>query len=280
MPLQAHRPVTPSQRYHVSNRSGVSPERPERRLTRSTKSSGGRNVYGRVTVRRRGGGHKRKFRQVDFRREKYDIPAKVARIEYDPNRSANLALLHYADGEKRYILAPRNVKEGSTVVSSAGQIDFNPGNAMPLRHMPPTARIHALELKPNTRAQMVRGAGTSAQLVGIEGDRATVRMPSGELRYLHADCRATLGEVGNAEHQNRILGKAGRNRWHGNRPRVRGVAMNPIDHPMGGGEGRTSGGGHPVSPWGQLAKGYPTRRKSKPSNRMILVRANGHKLKK
>ncbi len=279
MPLHETRPVTPSQRFRVANRSGVAAKRPERLLTRSTKRSSGRNVHGRITSRRRGGGHKRKFRRIDFRREKYGIPARVAEIEYDPNRSANIALLVYSDGEKRYILAPREVRVGSVLTSYAQKGEYQPGNAMPLRHMPPAARLHALELVPNTRAQLVRSAGVSAQLVGIEGDRATIRMPSGELRILHADCRATLGAVGNPDHQRTVLGKAGRNRWRGRRPRVRGVAMNPIDHPMGGGEGRTSGGGHPVSPWGQLAKSYPTRRKSKPSNRQILVRANGRKVK-
>ncbi len=280
MPLKEHRPLTPTQRYHVANKNPKisTTNKPVRGLVRTKKKSGGRNTYGRVTSRRRGGGHKQQYRVIDFRRDKLDIPAKVQAIEYDPNRSANLALLAYADGEKRYILAPRGLEVGQVVINSeAGE--FNDGNCMFLSSMPPATRIHAIELVPGQGAQICRSAGTAAQLINVEGDRATVKMPSGEIRILHSRCRATIGEVGNGEHQNVSLGKAGRNRWKGKRPRVRGVAMNPVDHPMGGGEGRTAGGGHPVSPWGQLAKNFPTRRRSKPSNSSIIVRRNGKKLK-
>lgn len=278
MPLKQHRPTTPTQRYRVSNQQDLAPNAPVRSLIKPKKRTGGRNAYGRITSRRRGGGHKRRYRVIDFRRDKLDIPAKVQQIEYDPNRSANLALLAYRDGEKRYILAPKGVKPGSILIN-AETADFTAGNCMPLKAMPPATRIHAIELLPGRGAQMVRTAGASAQLIGVDGDRATIKLPSGEIRIVNSRCRATIGEVGNSEHQNVTLGKAGRTRWKGKRPRVRGVAMNPIDHPMGGGEGRTSGGGHPVSPWGQLAKGYPTRRRSKPSNSSILVRRNGRKFK-
>lgn len=280
MALKQHRPLTPTQRYFVANKvEEISTEnKPVRTLVRAKKRSGGRNAYGRVTSRRRGGGHKRQYRVIDFRRDKLDIPATVQAIEYDPNRSANLALLAYADGEKRYILAPRGLAVGSKIVS-ADKADYSDGNAMPLSAMPPATRVHAVELVPGRGAQIGRSAGAGAQLVNVDGDRATLKMPSGEIRVVHSRCRATIGEVGNSDHQKVSLGKAGRNRWKGKRPRVRGVAMNPVDHPMGGGEGRTSGGGQPVSPWGQLSKGYPTRRRSKPSNSAILVRRNGKKMK-
>lgn len=279
MPLISKNPITPGQRFLISNRQEVSKKRPEKKLTESLKKSGGRNTYGRVTSRRRGGGHKRRYRIIDFKRTRLDEPAKVEAIEYDPNRSCYIALVVYPDGEKRYIIAPRDLGVGDTVVSTNDRAEYNPGNTMPLRVIPPATAIHGIELTPGRGAQIVRSAGNSAQILGIEGDRVTVKLPSGEVRIIHGDCRATIGTVGNAEHMNQSLGKAGRNRWKGRRPRVRGVAMNPIDHPMGGGEGRTSGGGHPVSPWGQLAKGYPTRRRSKPSNSMILVRRNGKKVK-
>jgi large subunit ribosomal protein L2 len=280
MALKQHRPLTPTQRYYVANKNEkISTENtPVRGLVKAKKRSGGRNAYGRVTSRRRGGGHKRQYRVIDFRRDKLDIPATVQAIEYDPNRSANLALLAYADGEKRYILASRGLEVGSKVIS-AETADFTDGNAMPLSAMPPATRVHAIELVPGRGAKIGRSAGTGAQLVNVDGDSATLKMPSGEIRIVHSRCRATIGEVGNSEHQKISLGKAGRNRWKGKRPRVRGVAMNPVDHPMGGGEGRTSGGGQPVSPWGQLAKGFPTRRRSKPSNSMIVVRRNGKKMK-
>jgi len=280
MSLKHHRPLTPTQRYLILNRNEKisTTNKPVRALVKSKKRSGGRNVYGRMTIRRRGGGHKRRYRMVDFRRDKLDVPATVAAIEYDPNRSANLALLHYADGEKRYILAPRGLDVGAKVVS-AEKADFTDGNAMPLHSMPPATYVHAIELVPGRGAQLCRSAGTAAQLISVDGKRATLKMPSGEIRMVHSRCRATIGEVGNSEHQKVSLGKAGRNRWKGKRPRVRGVAMNPVDHPMGGGEGKTSGGGHPVSPWGQLSKSYPTRRRSKTSNSQIIVRRNGRKMK-
>ncbi|MCC5789855.1 MAG: 50S ribosomal protein L2 [Opitutales bacterium] len=279
MALKEYRPITPTQRFLVLNpQEKLEKKKPERRLTKSKKRSSGRNAYGRITSRRRGGGHKRNLRLVDFRRDKLDIPAKIQGLEYDPNRSANLALLAYADGEKRYILAPRGLGEGDTVVTSE-TCDFNPGNATSLGRIPPSTKIHAIEMLPGKGAQMVRTAGAAATLVSVDGEKATIKLPSGEIRMVNSRCRATIGEVGNAEHSNIILGKAGRNRWKGRRPRVRGVAMNPVDHPMGGGEGRTSGGGHPVSPWGQLAKGFPTRRRSKTSNSQILVRRNGRKVK-
>ena len=279
MPLVELRPLTAGQRFHVTNRMDVDKKRPEKKLTKAKKRTGGRNNNGRITSRRRGGGHKQRIRIIDFRREKYDIPATVKAIEYDPNRSANLALLVYADGEKRYILAPNGVKVGARLVSASKGADFNPGNSMPLEFMPPAAKIHAVELRPGAGAQMVRSAGLSAQLVNIDGEYATVKLPSGELRMVKKNCRATMGTVGNSEHQKATIGKAGRSRWLGKRPRVRGVAMNPVDHPMGGGEGRTSGGGHPMSPWGQLSKGFPTRAKTKSSNKLILTRRNGRKMR-
>ncbi len=279
MPLKKFRPHTPTQRFLLlSKQPDLADKRPEKRLAKSTKKSGGRNAYGRITSRRRGAGHKRLYRRIDFRREKLDIPARVQTIEHDPNRSANIALLAYRDGEKRYILAPRGVAVGDTLITSE-KAAFDSGNCMPLRVIPPSTKIHAIEMIPGKGAQIARSAGMTAQLVSVDGNRATVKLPSGEIRIIHAACRATIGEVGNHEHGNVIEGKAGRRRWKGRRPRVRGVAMNPIDHPMGGGEGRTSGGGHPVSPWGQLAKGYPTRRRSKPSNAFILVRRDGTKVK-
>ena len=280
MPLTDSRPLTPGQRFLTRNKQEVSNKKPERKLTTYNHKKKGRNCYGRITSRRRGGGHKRAYRIIDFRRDKLDIPAKVQAIEYDPNRSANIALLAYADGEKRYILAPRGVSEGDTLINASKRIEFSAGYSMPLAVIPPATKIHAIELLPGRGAQIARSAGQSAQLVSVDGDRATIKMPSGEIRYLHSACRATIGEVGNTEHEGQSLGKAGRNRWLGRRPRVRGVAMNPVDHPMGGGEGRTSGGGHPQSPWGQLSKGFPTRKKSNPTNSQILVRRNGRQLKK
>ena len=280
MPLHQKRPLTPSQRFYVANRAELSTKRPEKSLVESKNKTGGRNVYGRLTSRRRGGGHKQLYRLVDFKRNRFDAPATVIALEYDPNRSANIALVQYEDGQKSYVLAPNGLKVGGVITSSRNRLDYSVGNNMPLREMPPAMKVHAIELKPDTKAQLVRSAGTSAQLVGIEGDMATLRMPSGEVRMVLARCRATIGEVGNGQHQNATLGKAGRARWLGKRPRVRGVAMNPVDHPMGGGQGKTSGGGHPVSPWGQLSKGKPTRRKSKTTNSMIVVRRNGRKVKK
>lgn len=281
MPTIEQKPLTPGQRFHVKSfEEGISDLGPEKRLSEFKKRTGGRNCYGRITSRRRGGGHKQRIRKIDFKREKFDIPARVARLEYDPNRSANIALLFYADGEKRYILAPSGVAIGDTLVSFSEAGEFREGNNMPLRSIPPSTKVHSISTQPGKAAQFVRSAGVSAQLVAIDGNRATLRMPSGEVRMVHSNCRATIGEVGNASHRTSKLGKAGRSRWKGRRPRVRGVAMNPVDHPMGGGEGRSSGGGHPVSPWGQLAKGFPTRLRSKQSNRMILVRRKGNKVKR
>jgi large subunit ribosomal protein L2 len=281
MAIISKRPVTPAQRFHVGVKSeGLSKERPVTRLTESKKRTGGRNNNGRITSRRRGGGHKKLYRRIDFRRNRLDEAAEVIRFEYDPNRSAHIALIQYEDGEQRYILAPNKLKAGDKVINASGVTEFKPGNSMPLEFIPPAMKVHNIELRPNTKAQLVRTAGGAATLVSIEKGMATLRMPSGEIRMVNATCRATIGEVGNSEHGNVKIGKAGRNRWKGRRPRVRGVAMNPVDHPMGGGEGRTSGGGHPVSPWGQLAKGFPTRRKNKASNKLILVRRDGRKLKK
>jgi large subunit ribosomal protein L2 len=280
MPLIQKRPLTPGQRFHIANRPEITKATPEKSLLLSIKKSGGRNVYGRATSRRIGGGHKRLYRIVDFKRTRFDQPATVLAIEYDPNRTAFIALVSYENGDKSYILAPKGLKVGDKIVASKNKLEFNVGNNMPLIHMPPSIKIHAIELKPGTKASIARTAGTSAQLVGIEGDKAMIRMPSGEVRYVLAACRATIGELSNEQHQNESLGKAGRVRWLGKRPCVRGVARNPVDHPMGGGQGKTSGGGHPVSPWGQLAKGKPTRTLSKTTNTMIVVRRNGRKVKK
>ena len=280
MALVEKRPITPSQRFYKQNKQDLSKNGPERRLTIHKKRSSGRNAYGRITTRRRGGGHKRHIRIIDFRREKLDIPAKIQEIQYDTNRSANLALLAYADGEKRYIIAPRGLVIGDTVVASETSREINPGNSLLLSNIPPSTKIHNIELIPGKGGQMARAAGTAAQLMGLDGGYATVKLPSGEIRLINLRCRATIGEVGNNQHQSRTIGKAGRSRWLGKRPRVRGVAMNPVDHPMGGCEGRTSGGGHPTSPWGQLSKGFPTRRKSKTTNKFILVNRNGKKFKR
>ena len=281
MSIIKSRPLTPTQRYLGRTKTLDSSEnRPCKRLVQSKLRISGRNCYGRITMRRRGGGHKRLLRLIDFRREKLEIPAIVERLEYDPNRSANIALLKYSDGEKRYILATSSMKVGDSVLSSNKvQSEFTDGLSLPLSLIPQGVKVHCIEFEPGKGAKLVRTAGASAQLVAVEGDVATLKMPSGEVRLLNAKCRATIGEVGNAERNNRSLGKAGRNRWLGKRPRVRGVAMNPVDHPMGGGHGKTAGGGHPVSPWGQLSKGKPTRRNSKPSNRLIVVRRNGKKVR-
>jgi large subunit ribosomal protein L2 len=283
MALKSYRPLTPAQRFTTLNRSEeLSTKRPERALLESQSKSGGRNVYGRVTSRRRGGGHKRLYRVIDFKRDILDVPAKIQAIEYDPNRSANLALVVYTNGVKRYILAPKGMKVGDTIVASdkATTNDFLVGNNFPLAIIPPATRLHNVELIPGRGGKMARTAGTSIELVAVENGYAQLKMPSGEIRLVNPKCRATIGEVGNGEHSNQSLGKAGRNRWLGRRPRVRGMAMNPVDHPNGGGQGKSKGGGgrqQVVSPWGQLAKGFPTRRRSKPSNSLILVRHNGRK---
>lgn len=272
MALRKTKPTSPGRRFQTYDSfEGLSRSRPEKSLVRALKKTGGRNAKGRVTCRHRGGGHKRRYRVIDFKRQKMEVPAKVAAIEYDPNRSARIALLHYVDGEKRYIVAPQSLAVGDTVIASR-TADIKPGNVLPLRNMPLGTQIHNLELHPGKGSQLVRSAGSFAQLMAKEGRYAQVKLPSGEVRMFLMDCKATVGQVGNAEHGNISLGKAGRSRWLGRRPRVRGVAMNPVDHPMGGGEGKASGGRHPCSPWGQPTKGYRTRKKRKVSDRYIVKR--------
>lgn len=272
MPVNKRKPTSSGRRFQtVSDFVEITKTEPEKSLLASKSSSGGRNASGRVTSRHRGGGHKQKYRLVDFRRTKDGIPAKVAGIEYDPNRNARLALLHYADGEKGYILAPVGLRPGDTVMSGA-KADIRPGNALPLRNIPAGSTVHAIELRPGGGAKMARSAGAAVQLMSKESDRALLRLPSGEMRTVSLDCRATIGQVGNTEAELVKLGKAGRNRWKGVRPQTRGVAMNPVDHPLGGGEGKTSGGRHPVSPWGK-PEGR-TRKKNKASDRDIVRRRN------
>jgi len=275
MPLQKLRPTSPGRRFTVKvNSPQLHKGAPHEPLLEKQAKTGGRNNHGRITTRHRGGGHKRHYRKIDFRRNKDGIIGKVERIEYDPNRSAHLALILYADGERRYILAPKKVRAGDEV-QSGQQAPIKPGNALPVRNIPVGSLVHCIELKPGKGAQMVRAAGGSAQLVAREGAYATLRMRSGETRKVHVDCRATIGEVGNNEHNLRKLGKAGASRWRGVRPTVRGVAMNPIDHPHGGGEGRTSGGRHPVSPWGMPTKGKKTRSNKRTDN--MIIRRRGRK---
>ena len=273
MGLKKYKPKTAALRFTtLSDFEGVSKKRPERGLVEIKKSQAGRNAQGRITVRHRGGGHTKFLRLVDFKRQqKLDIPAKVQAIEYDPNRTARLALLAYADGEKRYILAPNGVKVGATLLAGpkAEPVD---GNALPLSAIPMGMAIHAIEMAPGEGAKMVRSAGMVARIAARDEAFAHVKLPSGEMRKVRVGCYATIGQVGNLEHENISLGKAGRKRWKGIRPTVRGVAMNPVDHPMGGGEGRSSGGGHPVTPWGQLTKGKRTRNGRKPSSRFIVQR--------
>ncbi len=272
MALKKYRPTTPSRRFMVKlDHSDLTKKPREKSLSVSLKSSGGRNNFGRMTVRHRGSGNKRAYRLIDFRRDKIGIPARVAAIEYDPNRTANIALLHYADGEKRYILAPGGLKVGDQVMSGP-EADISLGNALPLKAIPLGTMIHNIELRAGKGGQMVRGAGGAAQIQAREGKYATVRLPSGEVRMVHVECMATIGQVGNEDHAHISLGKAGVNRYLGRRPRTRGVAMNPIDHPMGGGEGKSSGGRHPCSPRGLPAKGYRTRKKSKKSNLIVKSR--------
>ena len=270
MAIRSRKPTSPGRRFQtVSDFSEITKTEPERSLIAKKNSTGGRNNKGRKTARHRGGGHKKRYRVIDFRRAKDGVPAKVAAIEYDPNRNCRIALLHYHDGEKAYILAPDGVTVGDTL-SSGPQAEISPGNAMPLRYIPVGTTIHNVELKPGKGGQMARSAGTSVQLVAKEGDFATLRLPSTEMRRVRIDCRATIGEVGNAEADLVSIGKAGRNRWKGVRPQTRGVAMNPVDHPLGGGEGKSSGGRHPVSPWGK-PEGR-TRKKNKKSDDMIVRR--------
>jgi large subunit ribosomal protein L2 len=270
--IKKHKPTSPGRRFATwSDRAEVTRTEPEKSLVRGITKSGGRNSYGRITSRHRGGGAKRKYRVIDFKRTKDGIPAKVASIEYDPNRTAYIALLHYADGEKRYILAPARLRVGATVLSGPSA-DIAVGHCLPLRNIPTGTVVHNVELLPGRGGQMGRSAGTSIQLMAKEGERATLRLPSGEMRMVDVDCRATVGTIGNVEHQNIDIGKAGRNRHKGKRPQTRGTAMNPVDHPHGGGEGSTTPGRHPVTPWGVPTLGYPTRKKNKPSDRMIVRR--------
>ncbi|MGK9477518.1 50S ribosomal protein L2 [Melioribacter sp. OK-6-Me] len=272
MAIRKLKPITPGTRFmSVSSFEEITKTEPEKSLLAPLKKSGGRNNLGRVTARHRGGGHKRQYRIIDFKRDKHGIPAKVFSIEYDPNRTARIALLHYADGEKRYIIAPDGLKVGDTVMSGSGA-EIKVGNALPLKEIPIGSFVHNVELKPGKGGQLGRSAGVSLQLMAREGKYAQLKMPSGEVRMINVECMATYGTVGNADHENISIGKAGRSRWLGIRPHVRGVAMNPVDHPMGGGEGKTSGGGHPVSPWGQKAKGLKTRKKKNPSNKYIVKR--------
>jgi len=271
MGIKKYKPTSPSRRFYTSSDfKDLTKKAPEKNLLDSMSSTGGRNNHGRITCRFRGGGHKRRYRIIDFKRNKIGVPAKVASIEYDPNRSARIALLHYADGEKRYILAPDGLAAGADVIASQ-KADIKPGNSLRLRHIPTGTTIHNIELRKGKGGQMVRSAGTAAQLMAKDGDYAQVRLPSGEIRKVHMDCRATIGQVSNTDHSNISWGKAGRSRWKGRRPHNRGVTMNPVDHPMGGGEGRSSGGRHPCSPWGQLAKGLKTR-KNKRTDNMIVRR--------
>lgn len=272
MGMKKFKPTTPGRRFMtVSDFSEITHSTPEKSLLRPIKKTGGRGKTGRITSRHRGGGHKRVYRVIDFKRDKVGIPARVASIEYDPNRSARIALLIYADGEKRYIIAPADIKVDD-VIMAGEEIEIKSGNTIPLAKVPLGMSIHNLEIKPGKGAQVARSAGAMAQLLAKEGDFAHVKMPSGEVRLFKLSCMATLGQVGNIDHENISLGKAGRSRWLGRRPRVRGVAMNPVDHPMGGGEGKSSGGRHPCSPWGQLAKGLKTRDPRRSANLIVKRR--------
>ena len=272
MGIKQYKPRTSSLRWTaLSDFKDITTDRPEKSLLEPLKKTGGRNSHGRITSRFRGGGHKQKYRIIDFKRDKMDMPAKVISIEYDPNRSSRIALLQYEDNEKRYILWPAGLGKGDTVISSTNEIEIKPGNTMPLRNIPAGMPIHNLELKRGRGGKMIRSAGTYAQILAKEGKYAHLKLPSGEVRLVGIDCKATIGQLGNIEHNTISIGKAGRSRWLGRLPRVRGVAMNPVDHPMGGGEGKSSGGRHPCSPWGQKAKGLKTR-KTKPSDRFIVKR--------
>jgi large subunit ribosomal protein L2 len=272
MAIKKYRPYTPSMRFRTTpGFEEITSTTPEKSLLRPNKKSGGRNNKGRITSRRRGGGHKRKYRIIDFKRNKHGIPARVASIEYDPNRSAYIALLHYVDGEKRYILAPKGLEVNTTVLSGP-DAEFQVGNAMPLGKIPLGADVHNIEMRPGKGGQIARGAGGMAQLVAKDSGNAILKLPSGEVRMVRENCAATVGQVGNLEHKNIVIGKAGASRWRGRRPKVRGVAMNPVDHPMGGGEGRSSGGRHPCTPWGKPTKGYKTRKKNKASDKYIVER--------
>ncbi|MFP4167713.1 MAG: 50S ribosomal protein L2 [Desulfonatronovibrionaceae bacterium] len=274
MAVKKLKPTSPGRRFQtVSDFNEITSESPEKSLTVGMSRKSGRNSYGRITSRRRGGGVKQKYRIIDFRRNKFDVPARVKTIEYDPNRSARIALLAYADGERRYILAPIGLSVGDQVLSGE-KVDIKPGNSLPMSSIPVGTIIHNIELAPGGGAKMARSAGTYAQLTAKEGKYALLRLPSGETRKVLKTARATIGQVGNVEHENVRIGKAGRNRWLNRRPKVRGVAMNPIDHPLGGGEGRSSGGRHPVTPWGVPTNGYKTRDRKKETNRLIVKRRN------
>jgi large subunit ribosomal protein L2 len=271
MPIRNYKPTSSGRRFQtVQTFDEITAREPYRPLTEKLDRSGGRNNRGELTAWWRGGGHRRLYRIIDFKRDKKNIPARVETIEYDPNRSARIALVTYADGEKRYILQPLGLKVGDTIVAG-DTADILPGNCLPLKHIPLGTQIHNVELRPGKGGQIARSAGASVQLVAREGDYASVKMPSGEIRRIAVDCVATIGQVGNLDHENVSIGKAGRSRWLGRRPHVRGVAMNPVDHPLGGGEGKTSGGRHPVSPWGQPTKGFKTRRR-KDADRFIVQR--------
>ena len=277
MPIKTYRPTTPTRRFQTTVvRDELSRGRPEKGLVKGKRKHGGRNNKGRVCIRFRGGGAKRKYREIDFKRQKHGIPAKVAAVEYDPNRSANIALLHYADGEKRYILQPVGLKVGMQIVSGE-DADILVGNALPLRRIPPGTLVHNVELRPGKGGQMARAAGAEIRLISREGGYALLRLPSGEVRRVLENCMATIGRVGNVDHGNVSLGKAGRSRWLGRRPHNRGVTMNPVDHPHGGGEGRSSGGRHPVTPWGRPTRGYKTR--SNPRTDRYIVSRRGRKKK-
>jgi len=271
MPIRKYNPTSPGRRFQtVQTFDEITTSRPHKPLLEPQKRASGRNNQGRISVRHRGAGEKTHYRIIDFKRDKADIPATVSTIEYDPNRSSHIALLTYADGEKRYILQPAGVKVGDSVVSGTS-VDILPGNALPLKNVPLGTMVHNVELKPGKGGQIARSAGSAVQVVAKEGEYASVKMPSGEIRKINVECLATVGQVGNVDHENVSIGKAGRSRWLGKRPHVRGVAMNPVDHPLGGGEGKTSGGRHPVSPWGQPAKGYKTRNR-KATDRFIVQR--------
>lgn len=274
MAIKKYKPTTPTRRYQtVVDLSELDKVKPEKALTRPLKKSGGRNNLGRITSRRRGGGHKRKYRIIDFKRDKTDIKAKVISIQYDPNRSSRIALLEYADGEKRYIIAPNGLTVGAELASGP-KAEIKAGNSLPLSSIPPGTPIHNLELTQGKGGQLVRSAGGSCVIMAKEKDTAHIKLPSGEIRLIKINCRATIGQVGNVDHGNISIGKAGRARWLGRRPSVRGVAMNPVDHPLGGGEGKSSGGRHPSTPWGKPTKGYKTRKRNKPSNKYIVKRRN------
>jgi len=274
MGVKAYKPTSAGRRFRVgATFEELTRLKPAKSLILPLPKSGGRNSMGRITIRHRGGGHKRRYRLIDFKRDKHDVPAKVASIEYDPNRSARIALLYYRDGEKRYILAPLEMNPGDTIISGE-DVDIKPGNALPLKSIPVGTVIHNVELKPKKGAQLIRSAGAYGQLVAKEGNYAQIKLPSNEVRMVLLDCYATVGQVSNLDHENTSLGKAGKARWLGKRPKVRGVAMNPVDHPLGGGEGKTSGGRHPVTPWGVPTKGFKTRDKNKPSNKYIIRRGS------